>query len=168
MAKVPDAQLFFAFSDAQLVAVVDNLNAEAVSDVWHRAREAAETGGGDPFTVLRELRKKPRTAEAEFLEEFCGRAIHSGLHHRVHVMSAPRGDIVEYLLCGELVPGQSDWNEVRGKHHLAAAGKDLRSWLAESFGASFSERSIATAVEAMDSIPADLAAIADACLRLSP
>ena len=51
LASTADAQLLFTYTDVSLLVVVDNDDADRVTDIWERACRTAD-GGGDPFQIL--------------------------------------------------------------------------------------------------------------------
>src|SRR6266550_1448369 len=72
-----DAQLLFQFTDAHVVAVVDDEDADRMNAIWTRAQEAHDAGS-DYVAVLKEMTLEKTDPEARFLKDFCATALTGG------------------------------------------------------------------------------------------
>lgn len=164
LATIADAQLLFNFTDARVVAMVDNEDADRMAEIWRTALVAARDGR-DYMKALKEMRRARNTAESQFLQEFCTAALKSGVSERVEVTALARADIIEYLPCEMLVPGTYTWDDLRDRHNRSAAGMDFKSWLARDFDAGFELEDIERAANSVDSVDLELSRVAALCIN---
>ncbi len=150
-----DAQLFFRYTDAELVVVLDNQDNRRVTDVWDRARSAFDDGQ-DHLVILNELTKNGWTSEAKFIVEFCALALtfHSRDRIRFHTMSKP--DIVDYLPLSVIAPAATQigaWEDLRVIYERSGSKQNFKVWLGSTYGARYDEETVLSATRALDHIP---------------
>lgn len=166
LASTVDSQLIFDFTQATVVALLDNLAAERISLIWDRALDIANGQSADAAVafVLKDMNGK--TAEEKFLREFCVKALRQSAAHRITVLGLEKGDIIEYLDCPTLVPGQTSWARLRHEHQHHA-GQAFKAWLEQAHRASFTDQQVEAAALALDTIPDDLSDLLQRCQRLT-
>ena len=170
LGSAADAQLLFTYTDASLLVVVDNDDADRVTDIWERACGTAK-GGGDPFPVLDEFTKHKRDLEQIALQEFCGLAIASGKHERIRFQTLSLPDVPEYLPVRAVAPGapaDATWPDLHAEHERTGKPGQrprFKNWMTDTYGADFSESNLRAAAGSMDSIPDDLVGILQAVRR---
>lgn len=171
LGSAADAQLLFRYTDASLLVVVDNDDADRVTDIWERACRTADDGG-DPLPVLAEYTKHKRDYEQIALQEFCGLAIASGNQERIRFQTLSLPDVPEYLPVNAVAPGAhagATWPELHAEHERTGKpGKRPRfkNWMTDTYGADYSESNLRAASGSMDSIPDDLVEILQAVRRV--
>ncbi|MCR2824313.1 hypothetical protein [Microbacterium sp. zg.Y909] len=137
-----DSQVLFEHTDAHVVAVLDNMRAARLREVWERAVDLAARG--EPMkakaAVLDGLPddKKRKGDEAGYMRSWLTKAIDAGLASRATPYGLEEVDIIRYLSVAEIVPDAESWDELDKQHQdeLAAARPDRRpptdfkKWLA--------------------------------------
>lgn len=147
-----DASFIFRYTDASILYLTDNDNHQRVTDIWERALIA------DPdqkFEVIKEFSATRKTPEAEMLKEFASHAIDFSSRRRIKFSSLPADDILKYLPVTCFVPGQTSWEDLHNQWKMSKKG-NFKSWLTNTYGATFDNKSILKAVESLDQIPKDL------------
>ena len=158
LASAADAQLMFGYTNARLLVVVDNEDAERVRSIWERACGAADSGA-DPIPVLSEFTKKKKDTEALFLQEFCALAIRERHRGRIgfYTMSLP--DIPEYLPVHSVASGappEATWESLHKLHRQTAKHIRFKDWMSSEYHADYTEDGLRSAVRSLDHIDAEL------------
>lgn len=172
LGSAADAQLLFTYTDATLLVVVDNDDADRVTDIWERACRAADDGD-DPLPVLAEYTKHKRDYEQIALQEFCALAIASENRERIRFRTLSLPDVPEYLPVHAVAPGApagATWSELHTQHERTGKpGKRPRfkNWMTDTYGADYSESNLRAAARSMDSIPEELVEILQAVRQTS-
>ena len=139
-----DAQLLFQYSDARVIALVDNEDHQRVTDIWARAREAHGIGS-DHLSILGEFTKGNRGAEAGFLKEFCAATLAGNAAARFEVAALSKADVLEYLPLRSVAPGVGDeatWEQVHEVHRRSSSGVPFKDWLKKNYQADFSDEQL--------------------------
>ena len=137
-----DSQVLFAHTDAHVVAVLDNMRASRLQEVWARAVELAlqgETSAAKDVVIsgLPDDRKR-KGDEAGYMRSWLTKAIDAGLEARATPYGLEEVDIIRYLPVEKFVPGVESWQQLDLQHQeeLASARPDKRppsdfkKWLA--------------------------------------
>lgn len=161
MKDVFDSQVLFDFSEARIVALLDNIDAHRVHDLWGRARDLAAIGQVDQAGALvrAELPRKG-SGENRFLGNFLTRALEDGEHERVGAWGLSREDIVLYLPPSAFGI-KRPWEDVLSQYDPDSDGS-LKPWLSKKYGADFSLANVRAAAESLDHIPDDFTALVTA------
>ena len=154
MKDVFDSQVLFDFTDARLVALLDNIDAQTVNDLWNRARDLAGVGQVDEAASMVRMRlPRSESGENRFLAEFLTRALQTGEHERVAAWGLSKADVLFYLppspfgIKRTWETALADYREEDG---------NLKKWLTKKFNADFSSlETVRRACERMDDIPED-------------
>lgn len=154
MKDIFDSQVLFDFSDARIVALLDNMDAGRVHSLWNRARDLAATGQVDEAGALvRSELPRHGSGENRFLSQFLTRALEGGEHERVGAWGLHKEDIVLYLP-PEAFGIRRTWEDALSTFD-ASAGVSLKPWLGKKYGADFSLANVRKAAESLDQIPED-------------
>ena len=163
-----DSRLLFDFTDAVIIAVLDNGDADLIDSVWETATTIAATEG--PYSagefVRARLPAKERI-EYKFLGQFLSRAIQAGLQSRVVPYAFEKLDIIEYLPVQRFAKNTS-WASLRERHKREHPGRDFKTWLGQTFAARFDDKHLAEAVAALPAQPAEFRRLLDRCRDLAP
>ncbi|MGV9194617.1 ATP-dependent nuclease [Microbacterium sp. MC2] len=127
-----DSQVLFDHTDAHIVAVLDNLRADRLTEVWNAA--VALAVAGDVFaakeTVVRGLPddRTRKGDEASYMKGWLTAALDAGLHARATPYGLGAVDVIRYLPVDALVPGATSWAELDAQHQeeLDTAPPDKR------------------------------------------
>ena len=155
IASALDSQLIYDFTDAGVVVVLDNTRAEAANQLLADTHFLVESGNAKDFDErvnawVKESRKGASPEERKLIEFFKNlvyKAAKAGRLDRISAFGFQKEDIIDYLDCGSLIPGKTDWENLR-ERHSHHKGTMWKPWLVEEFGASFSDEDIVTAAEA--------------------
>jgi hypothetical protein len=169
-----DSRVLYDFTDAQLIAVLDNIQAEHVRSVWSDVQARYLADGAD--AAINELRiSYPDTSgEARWIKEWLGRALRNGMSGRIEPYGFTKQDVIGYLPVGALVPGDiADWTELRTEYDAWSAQAarntlNFKGWLRRHKRAKISAHTIREAAESMDHIPdefIDLVRLAEGVAR---
>jgi len=158
MKDVFDSQVLFDFSDAHVVALLDNMDADHVDDLWSRARNLSAVGQVDEAGVLvREQLPRKGSGENRFLAQFLTRALEEGEHERVGAWGLAKEDIILYLPPTPFGIKRT-WDEALKDYDSDVHGS-LKPWLTKKFGADFNLDNIRVAAESIDEIPGEFTAL---------
>lgn len=159
-----DSQLLFDYTDAHVLAVLDNMRCERVERAWLNAQDTAsrESISGAVDGLLRALPGED-AAEFIFIRQWLISALQAGRGSRVDPYGLSASDIVEYLPVDRLVRrarGQT-WPELRAAHaaYTAPSGKkrqDFKTWLTNTHGGHFDPEDIRAALKYVNQTPADI------------
>jgi hypothetical protein len=164
LASTIDSQFLWDFTSAGVVIVLDNtrvgLARQMLSDLDRALCDA------DQEAVSRLLEGwKPEKGTGlspeekklgQFLQQLVWKAALDGRLDRVNVFGFEKEDIVEYFDCATLVPGHSDWAELR-EQHRSHSGTPWKKWLENDHGANFEPVRVYEAAQAVaDSPPSEV------------
>lgn len=136
-----DSQVLFDHTDAHIVAVLDNLRADRLTEVWDAA--VALAVAGDVFaakeTVVAGLPddRTRKGDEAGYMRGWLTAALDAGLHARATPYGLGEVDVIRYLPVDAIVPGATSWAELDARHQqeLETAlpdkrpPRDFKRWL---------------------------------------
>jgi energy-coupling factor transporter ATP-binding protein EcfA2 len=163
---VIDSQMLCEYTQARLVAVLDNLDAEQVRGVWEEASARARDGDiAEAIAVLQRLDK--RKAENRFVIEFGAKAFTAGWHERVTIHGFREADVLYYLPAAHFVRGVSSWVELLERHRNDATKMNFKDWLAKAHGVDLSDDNLRAAVRRLDAIPPEFTELLDIARGLS-
>lgn len=176
---VLDSQVLFRFTNAHVVGVLDNMSAQHIRDLWEEALVKAAEGGVDiAVQALRDGLPGKEKAENLYMRQWLIEAIKAPdafPRSRMSPFGLERQDIIEYLPVQSFVRSAQSWEELRQKHSdLINSGQikkkrlvqNFKDWIANAYGADFSDESILEAIRAMDSVPVEFCELADRCDQL--
>ena len=158
-----DGSFLAHYTNAYLVAVLDNLDAEVVDLAWEAAQVAALDS---PAAATEQLLKKlpRRVAENKFMVEFLTTVLRTGIATRAVPYGLKAKDIIEYLPVDKLVPrGPADWPTLRDEHERTASAEkrpDFKKWLTQTYGARFSADDIRRAAMDLTRVPEEIEQLA--------
>ena len=166
--KTWDAQLIQRYTDVPFVVLVDNDQADRLSDIWNRARAA--TDQGDSYIdIVDELKSGARGSEGEFLRELCKNLIGGDEPGRYYITAFEAADIPEYLPPAVIAPstGTKTWEQLKAAAHKQAnSSGSFKRWMIKTHEADYSDDTLRAAVRSMDSIPDDFARLLDLLQRI--
>lgn len=154
-----DSRVLFEHTEAHVVGLVDNENAENLRVTWERAQEAASQGALARAVdiVLNGIpRERP---EGDFIRDWLTGALERGLNGRITPYAFERRDVIEYLPVAEFVPSADSWEELHQEHWLAresgkSIAKDFKAWLRITYGVDITEESLRAAATGTE-VPAE-------------
>jgi energy-coupling factor transporter ATP-binding protein EcfA2 len=153
MKDVFESQFLFRLTDARVVCLLDNLNAQTVSRVWQESKRLAQLGQVEQAgAAIRSALPAKDSAENKFLAEFLTQALQHGQHERVIPWSLSQPDILTYLP-PDTFGLKRDWGSILARN--AESGESLKPWASKTYGADFSDDRVRVAAQALDSIPGD-------------
>lgn len=154
MKDVFDSQVLFDFTDARVVALLDNIDANHVDELWSRARDLAAVGQVDEAgDLVRSGLPRRGSGENRFLANFLTRALEDGEHERVGAWGLSKEDIILYLPPAAFAIKRT-WEEALSTYDPESDGS-LKPWLTKKYGADFSLANVRAAAESLDDIPED-------------
>ena len=169
LASTIDSKFLFDYTDAHVVALVDNLSATHLQGIWDQALVAAAIEGPEAASAwLRSQLPAKEKSENKFLGEFLSAALHSGnTLDRVTPFGLQQPDVIMYLPVASFVPTARSWDQLIAQHAHDAKHVPFKTWLARSFGCTFDNASILRALEALgDEVPTELYDLLDLCQRV--
>lgn len=153
MKDVFESQMIFEFSDAPVISLLDNIDAQTVTNLWKEAREMA--GKGEVIEAGKYVRSRlpgAKSGENVFLSQFLTLALANGQHERVEVWGLSKADIVLYLPPSELGLKKS-WDALLEERK--PTDPSIKEWARSKYRADFSEAAISRAAQSLDHIPDD-------------
>ena len=157
MRDVFESQMIFEFTDAMVISLLDNIDAQAVTSLWKEAREIA--GKGKLFEASHYVRSRlpgNKSGENRFLSEFLTLALSNGQHERVEVWGLSKGDILYYFSPSDFGLKFSFEDLVREhQEQLKPGGDNFKTWARKKYRADFSEVAVLAAAQSLDHIPSD-------------
>lgn len=161
-----ESQLIFDMSDAQVVALLDNVEAQQIERVWKEALDKRRRGGeSDAITHLNNSLRVALTdrkgEEYGWISNWLSRALEKGRENRMTPLGLNKLDIIEYLPVESLVPRASkSWVELRAEHddtlNRSKNRLPFKTWLERTYQADFAVDQIRQAAEAVDHVPAEI------------
>lgn len=147
LAGTTDSRVLFDFTDAHVVALLDNTNATKIANTWGRAVEAAATGNTDQAKAIVVAGIGYEDGESQYLTTWLTRALDRGLAARLTPQGLEAADIIEYLPVQRIVPKATSWIQLREQHATERASgknapKDFKEWLSKQFNAGFDEETL--------------------------
>ncbi|MBC7518099.1 MAG: hypothetical protein H7248_04325 [Microbacteriaceae bacterium] len=160
LAKTIDSRVLFDFTDAHVVALLDNQRVEAIDKAWQAANVLLLSGLRSEAidAVLSGLGRE--SAEAEFMGQWLAGAITHGLESRVTPWGLEARDVIEYLPIGRVVVSdQHSWTALRAAHAQARkdkptkTAKDFKQWLKDNHRADFSPENLRNSIDLSTPVP---------------
>jgi len=144
LAATLDSQFMLDFTEAGIVVVLDNTSAEFATDLLVRVHQMVDQATTNELEAAvmdwAKKSKQDKTKEEKDLVEFFKTvaltANRGGRLDRISAFGFKKADVVDYLDCERLVPGQSDWVSLRTRHE-SHSGKVWKEWLKAEYGATF-------------------------------
>jgi AAA15 family ATPase/GTPase len=153
MKDVFESQMIFDFSDALVICLLDNLNAEAIEAIWDEARNLSSKGKViEAGQYVRSALPGSKSGENVFLSQFLTLALANGQHERIAVWGLTKEDIVLYLPPIEFGIKRS-WEELLTQH--SKDDGNFKAWACKKYDANFSLEGVRRATKALDTIPND-------------
>jgi ABC-type multidrug transport system ATPase subunit len=168
---VIDSNIVFDFTEADIFAVMDNLEAEEVQNVWNQSiKICKESNYVNAAGYLRNNLPNRDSGESKFLSEFLTRALESNEYERFDVYGLTKPDIILYFPESSFFLKES-WDNLRVEYTTqknAWTGKqsfvDFKSWLKKNKGAKVGVGEIEKALENLDQIPLDFTKMVNALI----
>lgn len=142
-------EVLYKFTDARVVAMLDNIQMAEVEPVWAEAIQLAETAGPQRaadyiFSTL------PRTDEIGALRSWLGTALGRGYHRRVAPFGLQARDVLEYFPAGAFTARSETWDELREiravEDGTPVSAGGLKEWIGRRFGTDFSGAAVEIAI----------------------
>lgn len=167
LAATVDSQVLFDHTDAHVVALLDNLRVERLSEIWQAAVDLAIRGdiASAREVVIRGLPDDPKKKgqEAGYMRTWLVRALDRGLASRATPYALGEVDIIRYLPVSSFVPNSTDWADLDEEHQRQLADKmrkqpvssDFKKWLTAERKVSFPPAALREAAAALNELPRD-------------
>lgn len=156
-----ESRVLFDFTEAHVVALLDNQRGDELSSVWEEAQAARLLGTVDEATriVVEGIRGKDE--EARFMREWLTAALAKGLESRVTPYGLAQRDVIEYLPVTMMVSGAQDWTALRSEHaddrnRDKSTPHDFKKWLELTRNVEVTPDTLRAAVRADRSVPKEL------------
>ncbi len=163
LATVVDAHLLAQFSDAPMIAALDNLHAPKIQAFWSDL-VAHREGGQDAFDrIVREHFSNARRDEETFLINYCRAAAESNAIERFQVFGLAEPDIPQYLPATILAPGLGSWTDLRSEFSSQSKMTSFKPWLKRRHGIEITVDSLHEGLAAMDAIPQEFVELVELC-----
>lgn len=167
LASIVDAHVFAEFSDAPVIAALDNIRATQLAKFWadlvarqHQGQEAFDEVVLDHF-------KGARRTEETFLINYCRAIAAQGLFERFQLFGFAKADIPEYLPVEMFVPDAQSWAALRSEFEAQKnKGKGIHSfkpWLLNAHGVDITPDVLKRAIAVMDTVPQEFVDLARLC-----
>ena len=158
-----DSQWLFDFTDALIIAIVDNGEPELIQQTWEAGQLTDLTEGVEAAgEVVRTMLPKSQSAENIFLGGFMTRALERGQGSRVLPHAFTKADIVEYLPV-EAFTLRGTWDQLHVEHQASGTKQNFKEWLFKQHKVSFNDAQIEAAAASLDALPQDFQALLDMC-----
>lgn len=144
LAGTADSRVLFDYTNAHVVALLDNTDVERVSAIWQHAVEAAATDDIDEARRIVTEGIGYGDGESQYLTTWLTRALDYGLASRLTPQGLPAADIIEYLPVERVVAEVESWDELHRLHSEARSAKSgvprrFKDWLTQRYGVTFGE-----------------------------
>lgn len=150
-----DSQFLMTYSDARFIVLVDNVASGKV----HKAYDALRVARPNVSAALKSLTNG--SSEEQTIAELLSGAHRAGRLDRIEIFGLTERDVLRYLPASSFLPDVDSWREVDERRDRSLLFKDgLRA-----MGAQVSIKAVRKAAGSMDSIPAELSALLQACSR---
>lgn len=162
LASTIDSRVLFEYTDATVVALLDNMVAESVRDSWERAQLARMTDGvAAAKQIVVDWFADNKSEESRYMSEWLTSALDAGLESRLIPYGLSAKDVIEYLPVSEMVSGAASWEELHHEHQADKAlqkghPNEFKPWLKARKGIAVTEELIQSALDAAPEPPADL------------
>lgn len=166
LAPVVDSRLIFDYSDAKVLAVIDNTDKRVLA-IWDRAVEAAHSDSPSAArSILEELK---RDGEPGFIRNFGIRSVELGRTDRIDLCGLNKPDILEYLPPKSLMPRASDldWDQLRSRAGAKSGTAIRKTWLRDNYGFSGEDSALENAASQLDELPDDFVGVIDRATRMA-
>ena len=163
LASVVDAHVLHRFSDAPIIAALDNLRSEQIAAFWADLLEH-QAGGQVAFDqVVRDHFSNSRQAEETFLINFCRAVAEANELDRFRVFGFSAADIPEYLPVEVLVPGAASWESLRSEFDAQSRDRSFKPWLRRTHEVVVTDELLRAGINAMDTVPQEFIDLAELC-----
>lgn len=162
LASTIDSRVLFKYTEATVVALLDNMSAESVRDSWRQAQLTRMTDGvAAAKQVVVDWFAGDKSEESRYMSGWLTSSLEVGLESRLIPYGLAERDIIEYLPVSVLVPGAASWNALHQEHQADRALKkghpnEFKPWLRARKGVEVTEQLIQSALDAAPEPPADL------------
>jgi hypothetical protein len=157
MSDIFTSQFIFKYTDARLVALMDNIDAEMLTTAWAVARKFASQGQlVEAHKTLKDALPGKKSSENVFMREFLAEALTKGDHERVSVWGLIEEDIIRYLPPEPFGIGSS-WTEAQKTR--TAEDTNVKEWIKKLTSKEVSVEMVQTSVNLMTSVPNDFQAL---------
>jgi hypothetical protein len=163
LATVVDANVLARFSDAPVIAALDNLDAAEINGFWHELECCRDEGQAGFERIVKARFTGKRRSEEVFVIDFCRAVAEAGALTRFRVFPFSKPDIPEYLPVEHLVPGARSWEELREEFEGQKEVPTFKPWLQLRHGVEISDDLLRDAIAQLDSVPDDFVALARMC-----
>lgn len=166
-----ESRLLYDFTDAQVIALVDNVEGAEIRDAWNAATSMAKTDGAAAAGDLLRSSLGSSTTERQWLAQWLSRALELGREGRVMPYGLTEPDILHYLPVQCFVPQATSWGDLRAEHRTNMTDnkhglpKDFKKWLSRKFDTNFDVPTIASAVVSAPDTPAEIEKLLDEISR---
>ena len=151
-----DSQFLMHYSDAPFTILVDNVAAGKVRKVLDGLRSDRPNVGA----VMKPL--SDGSPEEQTIAELLSGAHRAGRLDRIEIFGLKERDIIRYLPASSFITDADSWREVDQRRDRSLLFKDgLRA-----LGAQVSVAAVRRAAQSMDTIPAELGALLQACSQM--
>lgn len=157
-------QFLSDFTDARIVAVLDNLDLAYLRDSWRDAKSAkSRSGFGAGLAVLLERYSgRHLSTEQQFIREFLIRSMENDIEARVTVHGMSKPDIIMYLDVNKFVPNAESWECLWEESQRHQKG-NLKAWLKQQYGVTIETVDVEEAARDLDDIHPDISGLVDVC-----
>ena len=164
-----EGRVLFDFTEAHIVALVDNLKADTVSTAWAEALALRDSDGPEAAgDLLRQRLSASQASENKFLAGFLSRAIDRGREARVSPFALSLPDIPWYLPVDSFVPDARSWAELDARRRKAAPDTALKAWLEQTHPTcKFDDETLRAACSRLDHIPEDFTSLLEHCRQVA-
>lgn len=166
-----EGQFLCEFSDARLVAMVDNLDPNVVTDAWRAAKEtlANEHDVRAAREALERVLPNGISTEITCIRQFLVRSLELGQESRAAVQAMSKPDIIMYLNPSDLLPTNEGWEELWAQFEQQLNSRNrstnLKAWLTKQFGVEITTEAIAEAATKLDRVHPDFTRLVETCSR---
>ena len=159
MKDIFESEFVFNFTEANVVALLDNTNSSLVSDLWQLSKSHANVGRVEEAkNELKNGLPGGLSAEARFLRNFLTSALSAGQHERVGVFGLSKSDILQYFPAEDFDLAIS-WGAANRAYVESASKDNFKEWLSKVHGANFSSGRVAEAAISLAEVPSDFQAL---------
>ncbi|ROP44669.1 AAA family ATPase [Pseudokineococcus lusitanus] len=169
-----DSFMTFEYTDAKIIAVLDNVKAVHVENVWRQgcevlAREGAAAAGD---FMRAELGPRAKSENRYIADFFAAAALKGDVLSKVQVTGLTEADVLHYLPVSAFTPrgatGIRSWADVKSAHASSGTkNNNVKQWMTGRYGASFDEAAIRRAARLVERPHDDFYALLELCKRIS-
>jgi hypothetical protein len=156
-----DSRVLFKYTDATVVALLDNISGDTVRECWDLAQSTRILGGIEAAKQVVVNGITGQAEESRFLREWLSSALDNGLESRLVPIGLSARDVIEYLPVSTMVPGAQSWEALRRDHQqerefVKGTPGDFKMWLGMRKQIEVDESVIQVALESASSAPSEL------------